>query len=89
MGPRGIGWRVARDTIFLAHPLSHVLLCKTRSKGALRGCFRTSNMVTFSLGLVPAQAFRAKPFRGGAYGSENGNPILSKNFHSRTVVCFE
>ena len=33
-------------------------------------------MEVFTLGLVPAQAFRAKPFRGGADGSENGKPIL-------------
>ena len=37
----------------------HALLCKTMRDGALRSCTRTSNMKEFSLGLVPAQAFRA------------------------------
>jgi hypothetical protein len=48
----------------------HVLLCKTPAPKALRRHERTSTIDLFSLGLVPAQAFRASRSEAAPYGSD-------------------
>ena len=54
-------------------PGRHVLLCKTWRRPPLRDAAVASNMVVFSFGLVPAQAFRAPEIPSRRDGSENGN----------------